>query len=147
MRACDLVTCHVTLCDHLFLCAESFLQSQLLRPRNTRRCTNKSWLQPERKVAQTSPSFPASSFGLFTLSNKSDRKGLAEVAQLLGKTLHDMTVHCTQVYAHFSPTVVCIPYILEYKPGLLFPSQTLETRCQNETGVKMRPAFNRDQHL
>ena len=29
----------------------------------------------------------------------------------------------------------CVPYILEYEPGFLFPSQTLETQRENETGV------------
>ena len=30
-----------------------------LRPRDIRRCTNKSWLQPERKVSSTSTNFPS----------------------------------------------------------------------------------------
>ena len=36
---------------------------------------------------------------------------------------------------------VRVPYILEYKPGFLFPSQTLETQRENETSVSSRSAF------
>ena len=51
------------------------------------------------------PVLSSSSFGSFTVSNISDRKGLADVAQLSGETLHDVLY--TSVRS-FLPTVVCI---------------------------------------
>ena len=50
-----------------------------------------------------------------------------------------MCVYIFKFWHNERVSVNCVPYLLNYKPGILFPSWLLEIRYHNETGLYSGP--------